>query len=91
MVLCKEGEIFDSDLIKVTGMKSHSYYTTILLLEENLFTLFYRLDDNDNNANIDASELDKRKKKIKRNLNKKQLNLIGMGENEDLDEAEAEE
>jgi hypothetical protein len=42
-------------------MKSHSYYTAILLLEENLFTLFYRLDENDNLVNSDAAELEKRR------------------------------
>lgn len=71
MMLCKEGEIFDSHLIKVTGMQSHSYYTTILLLEENLFTLFHRLDEKgDDLEKSDTAAIERRKKKIRRNLNK---------------------
>ena len=35
--LCKKGELFDSNLIKKTGMKSHAYYSALLLLEESLF------------------------------------------------------
>ena len=45
LVLCKEGELFDSALIRSSALHSHSYYTAIVLLEESLFTLFNRKDD----------------------------------------------
>lgn len=40
--LCKEDLVFDPVLIKKTGLKSHSYYTSVLLLEECLFNLKFR-------------------------------------------------
>lgn len=40
LMLCKEGELFESTLIRESGLQSHSYYTAIVLLEESLFTLF---------------------------------------------------
>lgn len=65
IMLCKEGELFESGLIKSSGLKSHSYYTSILLLEESLFTLFYRMDA----ADDDKDFVEKRRRKIRRNLN----------------------
>ncbi|KAL4502183.1 hypothetical protein ABPG72_000418 [Tetrahymena utriculariae] len=95
IMLTKEGELFDSNIIKQSGLLSHSYYTSILLLEESLFSLFHRIDQNDQSGDKDV--LKKRKEILKNNQKKasraRGRKEIQIGEEEqerDLDENEEE-
>lgn len=40
--LTKLGQLFPSDIIAQSGLKSHAYHTSALLLEESVFTKKYR-------------------------------------------------